>query len=383
MSSVSFRGGGSGWVFLGEETVPLAKRILILIGTKKGLFVAESDDYRKNWRLRGPYCNTWPIHHAILDPATGAIHAAGGNEWFGPAVWTSRDLGATWTHSSAGLAYAEGEEPISAVWSLAPGHDRTLYAGVQPAGLFRSADGGESWTHVNGLRDHPSRPHWNPGGAGLILHSLVPHPKDPNRIWVGISSAGVFGSDDGGATWEPRNKGTRADYFPEDQRYPELGQCVHCLVLAPGTDQLLYQQNHCGMYRSDDGGRSWTSMENGLPSSFGFPAAVHPRDAGTVYLIPLNGDSAGRFMPDAATAVWRTRDGGGTWQPMRDGLPQENAYFGVLRQAMAVDAMEPAGVYFGTGSGELYASADEGDSWTQIVAHLPTISSVETHVLDA
>lgn len=236
MSSVSYRGGGSGWSFVGEETVPLAKRILILIGTKKGLFVAESDGDRRTFRLRGPYCNTWPIHHAILDPSTGAIHAAGGNEWFGPAVWTSRDLGATWTHSSEGLAYAEGEEPIPAVWTLAPGPDGTLYAGVQPAGLFRSADGGRSWTHVKGLRDHPSRPHWNPGGAALILHSLVPHPTDPSRIWVGISSAGIFGTDDGGQTWEPRNRGTRADYLPEDQRYPELGQCVHCMVLAPGTD---------------------------------------------------------------------------------------------------------------------------------------------------
>ncbi len=360
----------------------MAKRVLVLLGTKKGLFIAESDEARKDWSLRGPYCNTWPINHAVADPATGAIHAAGGNEWFGPAVWTSMDLGETWTHSSEGLAYAEGEEPVASAWSLAPGHGG-LYAGVQPAGLFHSEDGGKSWSHVHGLRDHPTRPHWNPGGAGLILHSLVPHPQDGNRMWVGISSAGVFGTDDGGRTWEPRNKGTRADFFPEDQRYPEFGQCVHCVVLAPGTDRKLYQQNHCGMYRSDDGGRTWASMENGLPSSFGFPAAVHPRDPDSVFLIPLNGDSAGRFMPEAKAAVWRTRDGGKTWQDMRAGLPQENAFFGVLRQAMATDRMEPAGVYFGTGSGEIYASSDEGDSWTQVAAHLPTISSVETHVVEA
>ena len=222
----------------------------------------------------------------------------------------------------------------------------------------------------------------NPGGAGLILHSLVPHPSDHSRIWVGISSAGVFATEDGGASWAPRNKGTRADVFPEDQRSPEFGQCVHCLVLAPGTDAQLYQQNHCGMYRSDDGGRTWASMENGLPSSFGFPAAVHPRDPDSVFLIPLNGDSAGRFMPEAKAAVWRTRDGGANWQALRAGLPQENAYFGVLRQAMATDSLEPAGVYFGTGSGEIDASADEGDSWTQVAAHLPTISSVETHVVE-
>lgn len=359
----------------------MAKRVLVLIGTKKGLFIAESDEARKDWSLRGPYCNTWPINHAIADPATGAIHAAGGNEWFGPAVWTSMDLGETWTHSSEGLAYAEGEEPVASAWSLAPGHGG-LYAGVQPAGLFRSEDGGKSWSHVQGLRDHPTRPHWNPGGAGLILHSLVPHPEDKSRMWVGISSAGVFGTDDGGKTWEPRNKGTRADFFPEDQRYPEFGQCVHCVVLAPATDQLLYQQNHCGMYRSDDGGRTWESIEAGLPSTFGFPTAAHPRDPKTVYMIPLNGAELGRFVPDAKAAVWRTRDGGETWQDLRSGLPQENAYFGVLRQAMATDRLEPAGVYFGTGGGEFYASADEGETWSSVAGHLPAISSVETFVIE-
>ncbi len=359
----------------------MAKRVMVLIGTKKGLFIAESDEARKEWSLRGPFCNTWPINHAIADPATGAIHAAGGNEWFGPAVWTSTDMGETWTHSSEGLAYAEGEEPVASAWSLAPGHGG-LYAGVQPAGLFRSTDGGKSWSHVRGLRDHPTRPHWNPGGAGLILHSLVPHPQDENRMWVGISSAGVFGTDDGGESWEPRNKGTRADFFPEDQRYPEFGQCVHCVVLAPGTDRTLYQQNHCGMYRSDDGGRSWESIEKGLPSTFGFPAAAHPRDPRTVYMIPLNGAELGRFVPDARAAVWRTRDGGESWQDLRAGLPQENAYFGVLRQAMATDRLEPSGVYFGTGGGEFYASADEGDTWVSIAGHLPAISSVETYVVE-
>ncbi len=358
----------------------MARRVILLVGTKKGLFVLEGNDTRSSWDLRGPYCNTWPIHHAIADPATGTIHAAGGNEWFGPAVWSSSDLGESWTHSSEGLAYGEGEDPVSAVWSLAPGHGG-LYAGVQPAGLFHSRDGGQTWRHVEGLRDHPTRPQWNPGGAGLILHSLVPHPDDVKRIWVGISAAGVFATDDGGANWEPRNRGTRADFLPDDQKYPEFGQCVHCLVLAAGSGQRLYQQNHCGMYRSDDGGRSWQSIENGLPSTFGFPAAAHPRDPDTLFLLPLNGDSAGRFMPDGRAAVWRTRDGGATWRDLRDGLPQEHAYFGVLRQAMATDALEPAGVYFGTGTGSVYASADEGDNWTEIARHLPTISSIETFVV--
>jgi photosystem II stability/assembly factor-like uncharacterized protein len=360
----------------------MSKKVCILLGTKKGAFVLESAFDRQSWRLRGPYCETWPMNHVIADPATGTIYAGGGNEWFGPAVWKSTDLGASWTHSSEGLAYGPGEQPIKAVWSLAR-RNGSLYAGVEPAGLFVSEDEGRTWTHLSGLREHPSRPDWNPGGGGLILHSLVLHPRDDNQIWVGISAAGVFHTADGGATWEARNRGTRADFLPEGQNYPEHGQCVHCLVMAPGMPNRLYQQNHCGMYRSDDGGRTWISVEAGLPSSFGFPAAVHPRDPNTLFLVPLNGDTAGRFVPDARAAVWRTRDGGRTWSDQREGLPQENAFFGVLRQALATDSLDPAGVYFGTGSGSLYVSADEGDSWACIAQHLPVISSVETLVIEA
>jgi photosystem II stability/assembly factor-like uncharacterized protein len=358
------------------------EKVLVLLGTKKGAFVLESDAGRKSWRLRGPYCETWPMNHVVGDPRSGTIYGGGGSEWFGPAVWKSTDLGETWSHSSEGLAYAPGEQPIKSVWSLAA-RDGELYAGVEPAGLFRSGDGGATWEHVSGLQQHPSRPDWQPGGGGLILHSLVLDPQDPNRIWVGISTGGVFHTADGGKTWEARNRGTRADFLPEDQRYPEHGQCVHCVVMAPGVPDRLYQQNHCGMYRSDDGGKSWESIEAGLPSSFGFPAAAHPRDPDTLFLIPLNGDIAGRFMPDAKAAVWRTRDGGKTWSDRREGLPQQSAFFGVLRQALATDRLEPAGVYFGTGSGEVYASADEGDSWIRIAEHLPTISSVETLVVRA
>jgi photosystem II stability/assembly factor-like uncharacterized protein len=360
----------------------MAKKVLILLGTKKGAFIIEGDGSRRSWELRGPFCETWPMNHVIADPTTGTIYGGGGNEWFGPAIWKSADLGATWTHSSEGLAYEAGEEPIKTVWSLAPGKG-CVYAGVEPAGLFRSTDGGQAWQHVAGLRDHPSRPHWQPGGAGLILHSLVPHPDDERQVWVGISSAGVFHTGDGGASWEPRNRGTRADFMPEGENYPEYGQCVHCLVRAPGTSDRLYQQNHCGMYRSDDGGRHWQSIEAGLPSSFGFPAAVHPRDPASLYLVPLNGDSAGRYVPDGKAAVWRTRDGGDSWQALREGLPQKNTFFGVLRQAMATDRLEPAGVYFGTSTGALFASADEGDSWICVAQHLPSILSVETLVVEA
>ncbi|QDZ00259.1 exo-alpha-sialidase [Nitratireductor mangrovi] len=359
----------------------MAGKVVLLIGTKKGVFVAESGWARDDWHLRGPFCETWPMNHVIGDPDTGRIYGAGGNEWFGPAIWRSDDLGQSWSHSSDGLAYPEGQDPVAAGWSLAL-CSGGLYAGVQPAGLFKSEDGGKSWRHIDGLQKHPSRPEWNPGGAGLILHSMVVDPADEARIWVGISAAGVFHSADGGASWEPRNLGTRADFLPDGQNYPEFGQCVHSLVMAPGMSDRLYQQNHCGMYRSDDGGKRWESIEDGLPSSFGFPAAVHPRDPETLFLLPLNGDSAGRYVPDAKAAVWRTRDAGKSWQDLRDGLPQENAYFGVLRQAMATDRLDPAGVYFGTSGGALFASNDEGESWRSVAQHLPAILSVETMLLD-
>ncbi len=358
----------------------MTNTVLVLVGTKKGAFVLQADAQRRSWALRGPFCEAWPINHAVADPETGAIFAGGGNEWFGPAVWKSADLGETWTHSSQGLAYAAGEEPIKSVWSIAPGPGG-LYAGVQPAGLFRSDDAGQSWRHVEGLRDHPSRPHWQPGGGGLILHSIVPHPDEAGQIWVAISAAGVFHTEDAGETWQPRNQGTRADFLPDGQKYPEYGQCVHCLVMPPGMPGRLYQQNHCGMYRSEDGGRHWQSIEAGLPSTFGFPAAAHPRDPDTLYLLPLNGDVAGRYVPDGRAAVWRTRDRGESWTALREGLPQANAFFGVLRQAMATDRLDPAGVYFGTSSGTLFASADEGDRWQPIAQHLPAILSVETLVL--
>ncbi len=353
-------------------------RLLVLVGTKKGVFILEADRARRSFAQRGPFCEAWPIGHVIGDPATGTIYAGGGNAWFGPAVWKSDDLGATWTHSSRGLATAAGEEPVKSVWSLALGPDGVLHAGVEPAGLFSSRDHGATWQHVVALSSHPSRPQWNPGGAGLILHAVVPHPADPARLFVAISAAGVFATGDGGGSWEPRNRGTRADFFPEEQRYPEVGQCVHSLVMAAGQPERLYQQNHCGMYRSDDAGLSWRSIEQGLPSSFGFPAAAHPRDPDTLYFIPLNGALEGRFVPDGRAAVWRTRDGGASWRALRQGLPQEKAFFGVLRQAMATDPLTPAGVYFGTGSGELFASADEGESWFSIARHLPAIHSVET-----
>ncbi|MEO1089005.1 MAG: exo-alpha-sialidase [Pseudomonadota bacterium] len=355
----------------------MATRVLVLLGTKKGAFVLTGDAGRRDWSLDGPFCGCAPVNHVAADLATGVLHAAGGDGWSGPGVWRSDDRGQSWTKYDEGLTYADGEPAITSVWSLACGPG-VLYAGVQPAGLFASTDGGRSWTHVRALRDHPSREHWQPGGAGLILHALVLDPADERRLWVGISAAGVFHSADGGASFEPRNRGTRCDFLPEEMRYPDYGQCVHSLAQAPGDGEWLYQQNHCGTYRSRDGGRRWESIEAGLPSSFGFASAVHPRDPLTFYTAPLNGDIVGRYMPDAKAAVWRTRDGGDSWTALRQGLPQENCYFGVLRRAMATDPLTPAGVYFGTNTGTLYASVDEGDRWHRIAEHLPTICSVTT-----
>ncbi|HKG56958.1 MAG TPA: hypothetical protein VKA85_06905 [Candidatus Limnocylindrales bacterium] len=355
----------------------MAQRPVLLVGTRKGAFVIERERGGDTWSVRGPLCEGWPIHDVTMDPASGAILAGGGSPWYGPAVWRSDDLGETWTHSSEGLTYGDDGPKVPTVWNVTAAHG-SIYAGVEPAGLFRSDDDGATWQHVEGLRNHPSRPEWQPGAGGLCLHSIVPHPSDKDRLWVGISAVGAFETTDGGRTWETRNRGVRADFHPD--KYPEFGQCVHKLVMAPDGGELLYQQNHCGVYRSTNGGKEWQEITPGLPSQFGFPMAAHPRDPQTVWTIPLNGDDRGRYMPDASTAVWRTSDGGGSWTRFGEGLPQTDAYVSVLREAMAVDAGDPVGVYFGTSAGELYGSADEGRTWRLIAGHLPGIWSVEAAV---
>jgi len=355
---------------------------LLLIGTRKGCFVLESDADRRDWRLRGPYCEGWPVYHAVYDPGSGSIYAAAASEWHGSAVWRSRDLGATWDHSSDGLGYDDDAgRKLSKVSTLALADDRLL-VGVEAPGIFESRDGGETFSLLSTLAGQPGSEMWDdpanqpPGHLGIS--GFVTDSARPDRFWTIVQGIGAFETTDGGASWTPRNRGLRRDWPAEHE---EVGFCVHKLVRSPSDGQRMYQQNHVGMHRSDDEGQSWQEITEGLPTEFGFAAAVHPHDRDTFYVIPLDGGH-GRIMPEGKAAVWQTRDGGSSWRALTRGLPQEGAHLGVLRQAMATDSLDVPGLYFGTSTGQVFASADEGESWSEIASYLPAISSVEVAIVD-
>jgi photosystem II stability/assembly factor-like uncharacterized protein len=378
----------------------MPKRVLVLIGTKKGTFIAESDTTRKSWKLRGPLCSgtvsfedmTFPMPLQTLDvnfdPKTQTLYSAtagpGGNGNFEgqfkrpAAIWRSTDLGETWIESTEGLTYGEGGPELTKIWNVQPTNHGVIYAGVEPAGLFKSTDGGATWQHVEGLTNHPSRSEWGGGNGGLCLHSIVVHPTDPNRIWVGTSAAGGFYTADGGTSWSPINKNVRN--FDTPAAEGEVSGCVHKLRGALNGRDLLYQQNHFGVYRTYDAGQNWQEISAGLPSDFGFGMAVHPHDHKTIYVIPLQGD--GRFMPEGKAAVWRSRDSGDTWTRQDKGLPQEGAFVGVLRDGMANDTLDDPGIYFGTNTGEVFCSPDAGETWNVVAGYLPPVLAVETAVID-
>jgi photosystem II stability/assembly factor-like uncharacterized protein len=355
-------------------------RVMVLAGTRKGCFLLESDTDRRDWSVRGPFCEGWPVYHAVHDAASDTIYAAAASEWHGAGVWRSADRGETWELSSEGLSYGTEGLKLSKISGLNAAHGRLL-AGAEGVGLFESRDGARTWTLKTTLDGQPGRGDWNDPGkqppGHLGLPGLLSHPDDAERYWVVVQGYGIFETTDDGGSWAPRNRGLRADWPLDD---PEIGYCVHKLVMAPDKERL-YQQNHCGMHRSDDAGQSWTEITEGLPSDFGFAAVAHPHDRDGFYVIPLDAGH-GRTMPDGHAAVWRTRDAGASWQRLDRGLPGQDAYIGVLREGMATDGLDVPGLYFGTSTGQVFASADEGESWSEIASYLPAISSVEVAVLD-
>ena len=367
--------------------------IRVLVGTRKGAFVLTSDARRKRWKVDGPHFAGWEIYHLKGSPADpNRLYASQSSGWFGQLIQRSDDGGKTWAPAGNAFAYegAAGthqwydgtQHPweFKRVWHLepSPADPGTVYAGVEDAALFRSSDGGQTWQEFPGLR--AAKGHlWQPGAGGMCLHTILLDPGDPRRITVAISAAGAFRTDDGGATWRPINSGLKSDYELPDPS-AEVGHCVHSLAMHPSRPGVLFMQKHWDVMRSDDAGDSWREVSGNLPSDFGFPIAVHAHEPDTVYIVPIKSDSE-HFPPDGKLRVYRSRTGGNEWEALTKGLPQKDCYVNVLRDAMAVDALEPCGVYFGTTGGQVYASADSGDSWSAIFRDFPAVVSVEAQIL--
>ena len=355
--------------------------VLLLVGTMKGAFILRANARRSKWETGGPYFPGNAVYAMGYDNRAGRhrIWAGPHSMHWGGMLRSSDDFGRRWTNpKEANVKFPEGTgAALKQIWQVVPGREaepKTLYCGVEPAALFVSRDAGKSWNLNEGLWNHPQRPRWQPGGGGLCLHTILLDPANPNRIRIAVSTGGMYVTDDGGSTWRPSNKGVRAQFLPD--KYPEFGQCVHKVVQSRQEPQRMFLQNHWGLYRSDDGGESWTDIANGVPSDFGFAMTIHPDDPDCAWIVPLESDEF-RCAPEGKLRVYRTRNAGKRWKAMKKGLPQEGAFETVLRDAMAVDALDPVGVYFGTRSGKLFGSSDAGKSWSALLDGLPPIVSVK------
>jgi len=368
-------------------------RVRVLVGTRKGAFVLTSDGTRERWDVTGPHFGGWEIYHLKGSPADpDRLYASQSSGWFGQVIQRSNDGGKTWESADnkfvydgptgTHLWYDGTPHPwgFARVWHLEPSlsDPDTVYAGVEDAALFRTTDGGGSWQELSGLRTHTSAPLWQPGAGGMCLHTILLDPSRAGRMFVAISAAGAFRSDDAGTTWRPVNRGLQSEGIPDPSA--EVGHCVHRIAMHRSRPGVLFMQKHWDVMRSDDAGDTWREVSGNLPSDFGFPIDVHAHEPETIYVVPIKSDSE-HYPPDGKLRVYRSRTGGQEWEALTKGLPQSHCYVNVLRDAMSVDALDPCGVYFGTTGGQVYASADAGDSWAPIVRDLPAVVSVEVQTL--
>jgi photosystem II stability/assembly factor-like uncharacterized protein len=367
--------------------------VRLLIGTRKGAFVLTADGKRDRWKVSGPHFAGWEIYHLKGSPADPSrLYASQSSSWFGQVIQRSNDGGQTWEAVGNEFTYDgvpgthqwyDGTQhpwEFARVWHLEPSltDPDTVYAGVEDAALFRSADGGRTWQELSGLRRHPSGCSWQPGAGGMCLHTILLDPSDPARIFIAISAAGAFRSDDAGKTWRPVNRGLQSQGIPDANA--EVGHCVHRIAMHRSRPGVLFMQKHWDVMRSDDAGESWREVSGNLPTDFGFPIDVHAHEPDTIYVVPIKSDSE-HFPPEGKLRVYRSRTGGDEWEALTKGLPQSDCYVNVLRDAMAVDSLDSCGVYFGTTGGQVYASSDAGNSWAPIVRDLPPVLSVEVQTL--